>query len=80
MTVGHHQPQNSVKALKQDQEISFEGCQGHVSHVMLAPSIVAEVLEVLQKTGVVHKKLTPPVNNILMVRRHLVVPQDLCGC
>jgi hypothetical protein len=43
---------------------------------MFAPSIVAEGLEVLQKTGVVHKKLTPPVKKILTVRRHQVTPQD----
>ncbi len=63
MTVGHNQPNYSVKALKQDQEISFEGSQ------------VAEMLEVLQKTVVIYTKLTPPVNNILIVRRHQVIPQ-----
>jgi hypothetical protein len=74
--VGHHQPKYSVRALKQDWEISFEGSQGHISLGMLAPSIVAQVLQTLQKSGVVHTKLTPPVNNILTVRRHQVVPQD----
>jgi hypothetical protein len=49
-TVGHHQPNYSMKALKQDWEISFEGSQGHISLGMLAPSMVAEALEVLQKT------------------------------
>jgi hypothetical protein len=72
--VGHHQPKYSVKALKQDWEISFEGSQGRIFLSMLALSIVAEALEVLQKTGVVRTKLTPPVNNILMVRRHQFVP------
>jgi hypothetical protein len=41
---------------------------------MLAPSIVAEVLEILQYTGVVHTKLLPSVNDISMVRRHQIVP------
>jgi hypothetical protein len=74
-TVGHHQPNYSMKALKQDWDINFEGSQGHISLGMLAPSIVAEALEVLQKTGVVHTKLTPPVNNILKMRRQQVIPQ-----
>jgi hypothetical protein len=46
-TVGHHQSKYSMKALKQDWEISFEGSQGCGSIGMLPPSIVAEVLEVL---------------------------------
>jgi hypothetical protein len=46
---------------------------------MLAPSILAEVLEILQKAGVVHTKLMPPVNNILMVRRHQVIPLPFIG-
>jgi hypothetical protein len=46
---------------------------------MLAPSIVAEALEILQYTGVVHTKLMPPVNNIRMVRRHQVLPSAFIG-
>jgi hypothetical protein len=37
-----------VKALKQYQKISFEGSQGCASLGMLAMSIVAEMLEILQ--------------------------------
>jgi hypothetical protein len=48
MTVGHHQPKYSVEALKQYQKISFECSQGCDSLGMLAPSILAEALEILQ--------------------------------
>jgi hypothetical protein len=75
-SVGHHQPKYSMKALKQDWEISFEGSQGRIFLGMFAPSIFAEVQEVLQKTGMVHTKLMPPVNNILTLRRHQVIPLD----
>jgi hypothetical protein len=37
-----------VKALKQFQKISFEGSQGCASLGMLAPSVVAEALEIFQ--------------------------------
>jgi hypothetical protein len=37
-----------VKALKEYWKISFDGSQGHASLGMLAPSIVAEALEILQ--------------------------------
>jgi hypothetical protein len=37
-----------VKALKQYLKNSFEGSQGRASLGMLAPSIVAEALEILQ--------------------------------
>ena len=43
-----------MKALKQDQEISFEGSQGHGSLGMIDWSIVAKVQEAMQKTGMVH--------------------------
>jgi hypothetical protein len=33
----------------------------------------------LQWTGVVHTKLMPPVNDILTVRRHQVVPSSFIG-
>jgi hypothetical protein len=69
-TVGHHQPKYSVKALEQHRKISFKGSQGHVSLGMLAQNIVAEVLEVSQKAGVVNTKLMSPVKHILTVRRH----------
>jgi hypothetical protein len=37
-----------MKALKQYKKISFEGSQGCASLGMLAPSIIAEALEILQ--------------------------------
>jgi hypothetical protein len=46
--VGHHQPKYSVEALKQYWKISFECSQGRNYLGMLAPSILAEALEILQ--------------------------------
>jgi hypothetical protein len=72
--VGHHQPKDSVKAFKEYREISLEGKQGCLFLGMLLTSTFAESLEVSQKTRVVHTRLTPPVNNILTVRRHQIIP------
>jgi hypothetical protein len=75
--VGHHQPKYSVNALKQNWEIRFKGNQWRSTLTMHATSIVAEALEVLQQTGTVHTKLTPPVNDILMARRHQIIPPSV---
>ncbi len=68
-----------MKALTQDWKISIEVSQGRISLGMLPLSIDAEALEVSQKTGVVHTKLMPPVNNILTARRHQVLPLPFIG-